>query len=96
MNSAISEDSRAGQLFTALFGYNGNPSLLELIAWASYLSIGLWFFLRPVLKLPHRDEQSREAAAAASSKSTRKGRVGPPPSLRTATGYAWFELGPTG
>ena len=41
LNSAISEDSRAGQLFTALFGYNGNPSLLELLAWASYLSIGL-------------------------------------------------------
>ena len=66
-NSAISEDSRAGQLFAALFGYNGNPSLLELLAWASYLSIGLWSFLRPVLKLSHRGEQSREAAAAAGS-----------------------------
>jgi len=54
-NSVINEDSRGGELITALFGYNGNPSLLELVAWASYLSIGLWFFLRPVLRLPTRD-----------------------------------------
>ena len=66
-NSAVSEDSRAGQLLTALFGYNGNPSLLELLAWLSYLSIGLWFFLRPVFKLSQRHEQSREAPASASS-----------------------------
>ena len=66
-NSAISEESRAGELLTALFGYNGNPSLLELLAWASYLSIGLWFFLRPVFKLPQRADQSREAPAAARS-----------------------------
>jgi high-affinity iron transporter len=64
-NSAISEGSRVGELFTAVFGYNGNPSLLELLAWVSYLSIGLCFFLRPVLKLPQRDEQTREAPAAA-------------------------------
>ena len=66
-NSAISENSRIGELLTALFGYNGNPSLLELLAWASYLSIGLWFFLRPVLKLPQRNEPARDSPAAASS-----------------------------
>ena len=51
-NSVLNEDSRAGELITALFGYIGNPSLLELLAWASYLSIGFWFFLRPALRLP--------------------------------------------
>jgi high-affinity iron transporter len=55
-NGAVHEDSRSGELLQALFGYNGNPSLLEVFLWASYLTIGLWFFLRPVLRLPDRTE----------------------------------------
>jgi high-affinity iron transporter len=39
MNAFLSEDSLLGQLLTALFGYNGNPSLTEALAYISYLVI---------------------------------------------------------
>jgi high-affinity iron transporter len=48
-NSIVSEDSDVGTFLTALFGYNGNPSLLEVVAWATYLGTALWFFLRPLM-----------------------------------------------
>lgn len=48
-NGIVGEDSRVGEFLTALFGYNGNPSLLEVLAWASYLALALTFFLRPLL-----------------------------------------------
>jgi high-affinity iron transporter len=34
-NGVVNEDSTVGEFLTTLFGYNGNPSLLEVIAWAS-------------------------------------------------------------
>ena len=43
------EDTTVGEFMTTLFGYNGNPSLLEFVAWASYLVIALVFFLRPLV-----------------------------------------------
>jgi high-affinity iron transporter len=48
-NGVISEDSTTGEFLTALFGYNGNPSALEVAAWAGYLAIALTFFLRPLV-----------------------------------------------
>ena len=36
-NGVVNEDSNVGQFLTALFGYNGNPSLLEVVAWPTYL-----------------------------------------------------------
>jgi high-affinity iron transporter len=48
-NGILNEDSRVGEFTTALFGYNGNPSLLEVVAWASYLLVALGFFLRPLV-----------------------------------------------
>ncbi len=48
-NAIVSERSTLGQFLTALFGYNGNPSLLEVVAWASYISLALAFFLSPLL-----------------------------------------------
>jgi high-affinity iron transporter len=48
-NAFLSEASRLGEFLTALFGYNGNPSLLEVVAWASYLLLALGFFLRPLV-----------------------------------------------
>ena len=46
-NGIVSEDSNFGLFLKALFGYNGNPSLLEVVAWISYLVVALTFFLRP-------------------------------------------------
>jgi high-affinity iron transporter len=48
-NSIVSEDSNFGLFLKALFGYNGNPSLLEMVAWISYLVVALTFFLRPMV-----------------------------------------------
>jgi high-affinity iron transporter len=48
-NGFVSEDSNAGQFLTALFGYNGNPSLLEVVAWAAFILTALAFFIRPLV-----------------------------------------------
>jgi high-affinity iron transporter len=48
-NGIISEDSNSGLFLKALFGYNGNPSLLEVVAWLSFLAVALAFFLRPMV-----------------------------------------------
>jgi high-affinity iron transporter len=48
-NALVSEDSHVGKFLTALFGYNGDPSLLEVIVWIGYLSAALAFFLGPLV-----------------------------------------------
>ena len=55
-NGLVSEDSTFGEFLTTLFGYNGNPSLLEFVAWASYLGIALAFFLAPLVEWRRRSE----------------------------------------
>ncbi len=49
-NGILSESSTVGQFLKALFGYNGSPSLLEVIVWWSFLGVALAFFLRPLLR----------------------------------------------
>ncbi|MCC6298655.1 MAG: FTR1 family protein [Anaerolineales bacterium] len=39
VNAFLAEDSVAGQLLKTLFGYNGNPSLTEMIAYFGYLIV---------------------------------------------------------
>jgi high-affinity iron transporter len=53
-NVIVNEDSTAGEFLTTLFGYNGNPSLLEVVAWATYLTVALAFFLRPLVSWRRR------------------------------------------
>jgi high-affinity iron transporter len=53
-NGVVSEDSTSGKFLTALFGYNGDPSLLEVLAWGVYLTAALWFFLRPLVSWSRR------------------------------------------
>jgi high-affinity iron transporter len=48
-NGIVSEDSNLGLFLKALFGYNGNPSLLEVVAWLSFLGAALAFFLGPMV-----------------------------------------------
>lgn len=48
-NGVVSEDSNAGRFLTALFGYNGDPSLLEVLLWFGYLVVALTFFLSPLV-----------------------------------------------
>jgi high-affinity iron transporter len=48
-NALVSEDSHTGEFLKALFGYNGDPSLLEVGIWTVYLAAALVFFLRPLV-----------------------------------------------
>jgi high-affinity iron transporter len=45
VNTFISNDSTLGQLLKALFGYNGNPSLTEMLGYFGYLAV-VALFLR--------------------------------------------------
>ncbi len=46
MNTIINENSVGGQLLQTLFGYNGNPSLTEMIAYFSYIIVTFIFWRR--------------------------------------------------
>ena len=60
-NAIVSEDSSVGKFLKTLFGYNGNPSLLEVAVWVAYLAGTLVFFLRPLVGL----RRPKPASAAA-------------------------------
>jgi len=45
VNPILDENSTAGQLLKALFGYNGNPSLTEVIAYLAYFGVLMLNFL---------------------------------------------------
>jgi len=45
INPIIDENSTFGQIIKALFGYNGNPSLTEVMAYIAYF-VGVFFSLR--------------------------------------------------
>ena len=46
-NGVIDEKSTAGSLLKGIFGYNGNPSLLEVVAYPAYLALAMGFFVMP-------------------------------------------------
>lgn len=46
-NAILHEGSTMGGFAKALFGYNGNPSLVEVLAYASYLILVGWAYFRP-------------------------------------------------
>jgi len=45
INAIFSDKSTLGLLFKSLLGYNGNPALIETLAYVSYLLIIGWFIL---------------------------------------------------
>jgi high-affinity iron transporter len=60
-NWILSEDSRVGEFLKALFGYNGNPSLLEVVAWATYLAVALAYFVRPLVNWRRTETATAQA-----------------------------------
>jgi high-affinity iron transporter len=46
LNPVLDENSGAGQILKALFGYNGNPSLTEVMAYVGYWAVVLLALLR--------------------------------------------------
>lgn len=53
-NGIVSEESTIGEFMKTLFGYNGNPSLLEVVAWVAYVALAISFFLRPLVSWRRR------------------------------------------
>ncbi len=53
INPILDEKQPLGQIMTALFGYNGNPSLTEVLAYGLYLLAGvaLWKKAAPAVQL---------------------------------------------
>jgi high-affinity iron transporter len=50
VNAVIDEKSMFGELLKTLFGYNGNPSLTEMIGYFAYFASVLFFFNRKTVK----------------------------------------------
>jgi high-affinity iron transporter len=46
MNGVLSDGDGVGEWLKGIFGYNGNPSLMEVVAYPLYLGIAFWYFLR--------------------------------------------------
>ncbi len=47
INFILNEKGLLGSFLNALFGYNGNPSLIEALSYATYLIWASWFYLQP-------------------------------------------------
>lgn len=60
INSILHESSTLGSFLRAIFGYNGNPSLVEVLAWAGYLALVGWTYFRPPTA---REMRSQRASA---------------------------------
>jgi high-affinity iron transporter len=54
MSGIVAQDSHVGRFLEALFGYNAEPSLLEVLVWAGFLVAALAVFLRPLASLRRR------------------------------------------
>ncbi len=60
MNMFLDENSIAGQLLKTLFGYNGNPSLTEMIAYFAYIIVTSIFWRRDNI-IPAKAPSTAEA-----------------------------------
>lgn len=64
MNAIINENSFIGELLKTLFGYNGNPSLTEIIGYFVYLGTAVFFFTRAALQSPMKKPSQAVQAQA--------------------------------
>ena len=61
VNVIIDETSVFGELLKTLFGYNGNPSLTEVIGYVTYLGITVFFFTRTTVQGTVRSAAASQA-----------------------------------
>ena len=62
LNWLLDEKATAGQFLTALVGYNGNPSLMEVVAYVGYLAASLPYFFGPLARASAQTASSRRVA----------------------------------
>jgi len=46
INGVLSDSEGVGEWLKGIFGYNGSPSLVEVVAYPLYLGVAFWYFLR--------------------------------------------------
>jgi len=56
-NHILNEGSTTGSVFVALFGYNGNPSLTEVIVYFCYLLLVWVLFYKAVIPIQRSDHK---------------------------------------
>jgi high-affinity iron transporter len=63
INFVLNETSTLGEIMKALFGYNGNPSLLEVLSYAAYWVLTLfgvrWWVERRAARISHEHTLAR-------------------------------------
>jgi high-affinity iron transporter len=52
IGGALSDEGGIGALLRAMFGYNADPTVLELVAWLGYLVVTGFLFFRPDRRAP--------------------------------------------
>lgn len=63
VNWLLPERSTLGRFLTALFGYNGNPSLVEVVSYVAYLAVSFgYYFRRPSPRLSEASGRPQQAA----------------------------------
>jgi high-affinity iron transporter len=63
VNMILDENSVSGQLLKTLFGYNGNPSLTEMIAYFAYIITTAFFWRRENKTIPTKAPATAQAKA---------------------------------
>ncbi len=63
INHILPEKSTFGRFLTAIFGYNGNPSLVEVVAYPLYLILALGSYFRPIKVSEQSEPQLRQQEA---------------------------------
>ena len=63
INHILSEKSTFGLFLKAILGYNGNPSLIEVVAYPLYLILALGSYFRPIRVSEQSELQLRQPAA---------------------------------
>lgn len=60
-NPVLNEKTGLGSFLKAIFGYNGNPELLEVLFYLAYVATAIWAFFRPA-PAPQRTSVSPRAS----------------------------------
>ncbi len=63
INHILPEKSTFGRFLTAIVGYNGNPSLVEVVAYSVYLVLVLGSYFRPIKVSKESEAQLRQPVA---------------------------------
>ncbi len=73
-NGFLNENNGFGSFLKALFGYNGNPELLELCFYFTYMASALWYFYKIARSSPRKKQTGQATAPNAVEPQPREAR----------------------